>query len=197
MRASTLLLGLLVAPSVFAQTKPAAKPGGAMQAQMEALEKAQLPGTIHQWLKAKLAGSWTMQGKIYMGPGEPQLATGSAEGKAIHGDRFLVEEFTSTSMGKPMTGTIWFGYDNNRKRVTSAEIDSRGTSMTALSGTLDEATNTLTLTGPMWSHMLNREVSGRLVLHAESDKKHTVELYSTGPDGKEQKRMEQVYTRKP
>jgi hypothetical protein len=197
MRSSLLFVALLTSSTVYAQAKPVARPAGPSPAQIEAMEKAQAPGPIHQWLKSRLAGSWTMQIKVYTGPGEPQLATGTAEVKAIHGDRFLAEEFTTNIMGKPMTGTVTFGYDNMRKRVTSNEIDSRGTTMTMLSGTLDEATHTVTLTGPIWSMVANREVAGRLVLRAESDKKHTIELYSTGADGKEQKRMEQVYTRTP
>ena len=197
MRTPFLIAALLASSTALADAKTAAKPAVPTPAQLAEMEKVQAPGAMHQWLKSNLAGSWTIQAKIFMGPGETQAATGSAEIKATHGDRFIAEEFTTTMMGKPMTGTVTYGYENVRKRFTSTEIDSRGTTTTTLVGTLDEATKTVTFTGPIWSAMSNREVTGRLVLRAENEKKHTIELYSTGPDGKEQKRMEQVYTRKP
>jgi hypothetical protein len=167
-----------------------------MKQQMEAVEKAHAPGPQHAWLKANLAGTWTAQGKAFAPSGEVMASTGTAEVKAIHGDRFLVEEFTQMRMGKPVTGTIYYGYDNMRKKFTSAEIDSAGTGMTTISGTQDEATKTVTMTGMTWSMMLNKEVAMRLVLKVESEKKHTVEIFGTGPDGKEAKRLEVVYTRK-
>jgi len=99
-------------------------------------------------------------------------------------------------MGKPVTGTIWYGYDNGRKKFISAEIDSGGSGMTSISGTQDEATKVVTMTGNTWGMAMNREVAMRLVLKADSDKKHTIEIYGTGPDGKEAKKVEIVYTRK-
>ena len=190
---------VLLASSAHADPKPAAgkSPDDAKLKQtMEAAEKAHAPGPQHAWLKTNLAGSWTVQSKAFGPNGEVMPSTGTSEVKATHGGRFLVEEFTQTRMGKPMSGTIWWGYDNMRKKFTSAEIDSVGTGMTTLSGTLDDASKTLTLTGLTWSMSLNKEVPMRLVVHVESDKKHAIELFGTGADGKEVKRLELSYTRK-
>jgi hypothetical protein len=201
MRAWSVLFVLLFAAPVHAQGKPAGKDApakdGAKGASAEA-DKSLQPGPVHQWLKTSLVGSWTIAGKSFLGPDKTAQSSGTADVKAILGDRFFVEEFTNNvpNMGT-MHGSIWFGYDNMRKHATAAEIDDRGTTLTVLTGNLDEAKKTLTFTGPMWSNMSNREVAGRLVVRVESDKKHTIELYSAGPDGKEQKRFENVYTRKP
>jgi hypothetical protein len=195
-----LLLGSSVA---LADSKPA--PAKAVKAEngddakmkekIEAMEKAEAPGPMHQWLKTNLAGSWTTETHIFMGP-KPMVSTGSAEIKPIHGDRFLVEELSGSRMGKPMSLTAWYGYDKRKNTFVAAEIDSAGTGLTSLTGSLDEKTNTLTLTGNSWSHMLNKEVPIRLVIKADSDKKFVLELYSPGPDGKEAKRIETVHTRK-
>jgi hypothetical protein len=154
------------------------------------------PGPEHQWLRSSLAGSWSTHAKGLGPHGEAMESTGTAEIKSAHGDRFLVEEFANTRAGKPMSGTIWWGYDGARKKFTTAEIDSTGTSITALTGVLDDATKTITLTGNGFSHVLNREAPMRIVVHVESDKKHTVQIFGAGPDGKEVRRVEIAYERK-
>jgi hypothetical protein len=194
---SILVTSLLVCSLAHADAKPAGKPDDAkMKQMMEAAEKAHAPGPQHQWLKTNLAGSWTIESKSFGPNGETMTASGTAEAKAVHGDRFIAEEFSQMRMGKPMTGSLWFGYDNMRKKFTGAESDSVGTGMTFLSGDLDNAKKTLTLTGMTWSMMLNKEVQMRVVMKVESDKKHTIEIFSPGPDGKEAKRVEIAYTRK-
>jgi hypothetical protein len=160
------------------------------------LEKANAPTTQHQWLKTNLAGSWVTSTKLIMGPGEPKVVAGTAEVKPTHGDRFLVEEATGTMNGKPATRTVWFGYETGRKRFAVSEIDSAGVTISSMSGQLDDATKTLTFTGQIWSQHAGHDVPARLVLKVESDKKHTVEMFSPGPDGKETRRFESVYTRK-
>jgi hypothetical protein len=193
------LASFLLASSAHADSKPAAGAGpdqAKMKQMMEAAEKAHAPGPQHAWLKTNLAGTWTVQSKAFGPDGAVMPSSGSSEVKPTHGGRFLVEEFTQSRMGMPMTGTISWGYDNMRKKFTSAEIDSVGTGMTTLTGALDEASKTLTLTGLTWSMMLNKEVPMRLVLHVDSDKKHTVEIFGTGADGKEVKRLELSYARK-
>jgi hypothetical protein len=196
MRHFLLAAALLTANHAYAD-KPVAKPDDAkMKQMMEAAEKAHAPGPQHAWLKTNLAGSWTAQSKAFGPNGQVIESTGTAEVKPIHGDRFMEEQFTQMRMGKPVTGTIFYGYDNMRKKFTSAEIDSAGTGMTTISGTMDDATKTLTMTGLTWSMMLNKEVPMRLTLKVDSDKKHTIEIFGAGPDGKEMKRLEIVYTRK-
>jgi hypothetical protein len=150
----------------------------------------------HQWLKTHIAGNWTVQNKVYPPHGDPITTAGTSEVKAVYGDRFLIEEFSVARKGGPMRGTIWWGYDDLRKKFTSAEIDSASTNLTTVSGVFDEPSNTLTLTGIVWSAALNREAPLRVVVHVDSDDKHTVEIYGAGATGEEVKRQDIVYTRR-
>jgi hypothetical protein len=150
----------------------------------------------HQWLKKHIAGSWSIRNVVYPEHGDSLTTSGTSEVKAAYGDRFLIEEFSVARKGGPMRGTIWWGYDDLRKKFTSAEIDSAGTGLTAVSGLFDAPTNTLTLSGTVWSAPLNRETPLRLVVHIDGDDKHTIEIYGADASGGEVKRQEVVYTRK-
>jgi len=69
-----------------------------------------------------------------------------------------------------------------------------GTTIIFTEGTWDEKTKTMTMTGeensPMGKHAI------KFVTKFESDKKHTMEMFAPGMDGKEMKMMEIVYTKK-
>jgi hypothetical protein len=164
------------------------------KAMMEAWMKASTPGEPHQQL-AKQVGSWTTAVKFWMAPNAPaQESTGSSDMKSILGGRFIEENSKGTFMGQPFEGVGIFGYDNIKKKYTMVWVDNMGTMMETAEGTM--ADKTLTMNGEAIDPMTGKKAKHRSVLHFDSDKKYTMEMFGPDPKGKEFKMMEIVYTKK-
>jgi len=79
---------------------------------MEDMTAAATPGPQHRELAGR-AGSWTVDGKVWMEPGaEPMPMDATAEIEAYLDGRYTVEEFKSEFMGMPFEGRLVSGYDN-------------------------------------------------------------------------------------
>jgi Protein of unknown function (DUF1579) len=100
-----------------------------------------------------------------------------------------------TSMGQPFEGMGIMGYDNEKKQYQSVWIDNMGTGIMTGSGNYDPNTKTLTDQGK-FSCPAEGEKSYRAVLKMKDNDNFTYEWYMAGPDGKEFRAMEIVYTRK-
>ena len=192
-------VGLMTVGAFAEQKKPAAaKPAEKgmpdMKAMQEAMEKAATPGPQHKMIQG-MVGTWTTAGKFWMpGQAKPMEVTGTSEMKSALDGRFVVEEHKSTWMGKPFAGMGLMGFDNVSQKFQSTWVDSMGTAIMMTEGTFDDKTKTLTMTGEENSPMGKHPV--KFVTKMESDKKHTMEMWAPGPDGKEMKAMEITYTKK-
>jgi hypothetical protein len=114
----------------------------------------------------------------------------------IYGGRFLKEEVKGTWNGEPFEGTGYTGYDNVRGEYVSVWIDGVATSLMNVSGQYDGASRTLKLSGVNSCPMTGeKERPGRLETVITDDDHHTLTAYGAGPDGREFKTMEIVYTR--
>src|SRR5688572_17127040 len=88
--------------------------GGDMAAMMAAYEKAAMPGEPHKQL-LRTVGKWDLALKSWQDPSQPPMESkGTAETKAILGDRFIQTQVESTFMGKPFSGVGLMGYDNTK-----------------------------------------------------------------------------------
>src|SRR5688572_21197353 len=105
-----LLAGALLgtASRVLAEKKGAPDP----KAILAAMSKYAEPGDAHKLLKS-MEGAWATTAKVWLAPdGPPDTATGRAEFWPHHGDRFVIEEFNGSLLGRPVTLHLIFGYDN-------------------------------------------------------------------------------------
>ncbi len=201
-QACAMFLGLsLAAGLAFAAGKEAKKaeqkgPGPERQAMMDAWKKAGEVGPAHGRLKA-MAGTFDTTTRVWMQPGTPpQESKGKSENKLVFDGRFLQQEFKGSMMGQPFTGLGVTGYDNTKKKYVGSWMDSTNTGLAYMEGTADPAGKVLTMTmTKMADPMTGKEHAARTVTRIESDAKHVFEMYETGPDGKEFKSMEIVYTR--
>lgn len=183
-----------------AQPKPAPKaaaPGKPDEATMMAAMAKQAEVTENHKKLKPLVGKWQTTSRMWMDPAQPPVETkGSAEKRFILGERFVQEEFKGTAMGKPFTGQGLTGYDNNKQKFTSTWGDTMTTALFTTEGTADASGKDLVLTGSAYCPVEKKNKNFRHVLHIESEKKHTMEMFEVGSDGKETKTMEVVYTRK-
>lgn len=169
-------------------------PSAEEQAMMAAWQKAMTPGPQHQQL-ASSAGTWNFTGKFWMGgPDKPPTeATGTAERSVIHGGRALVENVKSSMFGQPFEGHGMTGYDNVAQKYWTTWTDNMSTGVMIGYGTCD-ATGTCTFTNEHYDPMTGQKKTSRSVLRHEGGKE-IFESYDVGPDGKEFKAMELVFTK--
>jgi hypothetical protein len=192
-----MALSLLVFTlQVAAQEKPASVPAAAAEEAMKAWAAYATPGEAHARL-AKLEGTWNVKTKSWMDPSQPpEETTGSCEFRMVLGGRYLEQRFQGTAMGQPFSGIGYTGFDNVKKKYEAYWIDSMGTGMMVMSGTLDKGGKKTVYTGSMLDPTNGKKVAIKSVDTEVDADTLLFEMWMSGPDGKMAKSMEMTYTRK-
>jgi Protein of unknown function (DUF1579) len=189
---SALLTGVAAADPNEKKGKGAAKDDP--QAMMAAYEQAGQPGEQHKQL-LKMVGKWNLALKSWMDPKAPPMeTTGTAETKALLGDRFVQTTVTSTMMGKPFAGVGISGYDKAKKKFVGTWMDSMSTGIMQAEGTADASGKVMTTQMTGTDPLTGKPTRMRIVGRWESDDK-MVEEFHEKKGGKEVKMMEITYTR--
>lgn len=162
---------------------------------MKSWQAYMTPGAEHKML-SRTDGTWNGVVTTWMMPGQPPMVNKCVtECHMIMGGRYQEMVSKGDMMGMPFEGRGIIGFDNEEKMFVSSWIDNFGTGMMHMKGKWDEKTNSITMTGMMMDPMSKKEQKMREV-HTMTDNDHmTVEMFSPGPDGKEFRSMEIVYTR--
>jgi hypothetical protein len=190
---------LFAAAALTLADEPKAKKAAAApmdeKAAMEAMTKASTPGDAHKQLET-LAGKWDVKVSSWMAPGKPPMeSTGKSEAKMTLGGRFLEEHFDGTFMGQPFTGMGYTGYDNVQKKYVGTWMDSMSTGVMTSSGKMGADGKTFAMTGSMSDPMSGKMTTVKEKLIVTDPDHHTFEMWGAGPDGKNFKMMEILYTR--
>ena len=160
---------------------------------MDKMMQAGTPGAAHQKLEP-LAGKFSIQSRMWIDPSKPpQESSGTAERTWIMDKRYLEERFEGDYGGHPFAGIGLYGYDNVTQQYVSSWIDSMSTSLTVSRGQLNG--NVLTYEGMMSDPMSGKESPFSMTYTLRSNDTQSVEMHGAGPDGKQVKWMEMVYTR--
>lgn len=164
---------------------------------MKAMMEAGMPGEPHKML-AKSNGTWDVEMTNWMADGAPPTTSkGKATNTMVLGGRYQQSKFTSDFGGMPFEGIGTTAYDNTEKKYVSTWMDNMSTAVMYSSGTWDDASKSMTLTGSMKSPANGLDCKMREVFKIIDDNHQVMEMY--GPDmktGKEYKMMELKYTRK-
>jgi len=164
---------------------------------MNAWMKANAANEHHQVL-AKMAGKWKTRSRFRTSPEAPwSESSGVSELKMIMGGKYLIEHLSGDMMpGMPFEGMGITGYDNTKKKYTSAWIDSMSTGIMTSLGTIDESKKVITFHGtiddPMTGQM-NKPV--KTVFQLINDSKYVIEMYDKDANGDWYKTMEVAYTK--
>lgn len=190
---ASFLLVLAVMPAAAQEQKEMSPEEAAM---MEAWTKAATLDENHKPL-AECVGTWNVTWLWWSKPGEqPMESSGTATYEMVLGGRYLKEKVKSEWMGQPFEGEGCTGYDNLKKAYVSTWIDNMGTGIMISEGEWNPATKTYTWQGEYVDAMTGKPKKMRMVEKVESADKHITDFFDMGPDGKEYKSMELVYTRK-
>lgn len=165
-----------------------------MQAEMKAMMEAGTPGEMHKWM-AKMTGDWTATIKAFV-PGMPESTdTGTMKVSMLFDGHYSRSHMKSTFMGQPFEGVGTLGFNNTTGKFESTWVDSMSTMTMMSTGSLDKATNTLTMTGQSVDCLTKKNAMTREVTTFKNDNEWGFVMYMTKEGEKEAKVMEINYVR--
>jgi hypothetical protein len=151
-------------------------------------------GPEHEALASR-AGSWSVEGRVWMGPGaEPMPMNATATTEVLLGGRCIVEEFKSEFMGTPFEGRLMQGYDNLAQRYWSVWSDDMSTGCWITYGT-ETAPGQLEFRGTAHDVLTPSGRPTRMTTTVNGDGSYTMKMFDTIKDGGEFQSMELRYTR--
>jgi hypothetical protein len=154
------------------------------------------PGEAHKWM-ASQDGVWEGEITMWMTPdAAPTKSVGRNVNKMVLGGRYQEGVHTGDFGGMPFEGHSTMAYDNVKKQFISTWIDNMGTGVMITEGTMDKATNTMTMKGKMMDPARQKEIDVKEVCRFIDSDNMVMEMYCAGPDGKEFKTMEIKSSRK-
>jgi len=193
-----IVLGVVLAiwaAAALAAEEKGKQTGQAMPPEMADWMKLAQPGEHHKHM-AMMAGDWKVHSKMWMAPGAPpEEGDGSATVRPILDGRFFLSEFRGTVMGQPFQGMGLDGYDNYKQKHVGTWIDSMGTMILSFEGSCSEGGKVMEMKGTFEDPTTRKPSYMRMVSRFKDDKTILFESFTPGPDGKETKNMEMVYTR--
>jgi hypothetical protein len=166
--------------------------------QMKAMIEYGTPGKMHEML-ASWNGTWNGETTIWPAAGAPPMkSTGTAVNSMALGGRYQMSKHSGNMMGMPFEGIAITAYDNAQKKFVSSWIDNMSTGIMNMTGTWDETTKSMNMSGTMPDICRpGKECTFREVFTIVDENTQNMEMY--GPDpatGKEYKMMEIKMTRK-
>jgi hypothetical protein len=166
------------------------------KAMMEKWQQVATPAEGHKKLEP-MAGEWTVKATMHETPDQPPtVSNGTATNEWVLGGRFLKQTFHGEFNGMPFEGVGFTGYDNYKKKYIGVWMDSMGTMMMTLVGSVDASGKVFTMTSEVDDFMTGKAMKTREVTRIVDANHHTFEMYGPDPKGKEFKMMEMTYTRK-
>lgn len=164
---------------------------------MAAMQELAAPTAEHARLNP-FVGTFRAEVRMWMGPGEPIITTGSMTNTWALGERFLRQEYTGDTSPDPtpfpnFAGHGYWGYNKHTQQYEGFWIDTASTIMQHEAGTVDEDGRTWTMIGEMVGPD-GCASTKRSVITLVNDDQHKMETYFTR-DGQEFKGMEIQYTR--
>ena len=174
-------------------TPKAALPDSVM---MQNWKEYMTPGKEHQMLKS-FNGTWVGELSMWMTPdAAPTKSIVTATNKMILGGRYQVSVQKGMFNGMAYEGQSTLGFDNARKDYVASWVDNMGTGIVKMEGPWNETTKTIDLRGTEIDPATGKEKSIRESFRIMDNDRQIMAMFETGPDGKENKVMEIIYTRK-
>ena len=160
------------------------------------VQKYGTPGDNHKRLEP-FVGKWTFRMRYWMKPGDtPQELHGTSENAWVFGGRFLKRDFKSAMDGQPFDAVGYTGYDNIRGEYQTVWLGTMGTGIMQVAGTYVAASDAITESGHFSCPITGEKARWMRAEWKISDNDHhTFTSYAKGPDGKEYRSVEEVYTR--
>lgn len=162
---------------------------------MDAMQAMSAPAEGHARLQP-FVGTFRAEVKIWMGPGDPMVSTGTMTNSMDLGGRFLRQDYK----GDPGSGSFpdfegrgFWGFNKATGKYEGFWIDTASTIMQTEAGSVDEPGKVWTMIGEI-PDGAGGMTTKRSVITLHDDDHHSMEMYFD-KEGKEIKGMEIRYTR--
>ena len=155
------------------------------------------PGSEHQRLQP-FEGTFKSEVKLWMGPGEPVISTGTMTSTWDINGLFMHQDYVGDPNEGPFPefkGKGYWGYNTATEKYEGFWIDNASTIMQSESGTCDAEGKTWEMCGEMTCPQSKQQFKKRSVVTLIDNDHNKMETFHTGPDGNEMKTMEINYTR--
>ena len=156
-----------------------------------------VPGAEHERLRP-FVGKFRAEVKIWMGPGEPMISTGTMNNTFELSGLYLQQDYvgdSSQGLYSGFEGKGFWGYNATQKRYEGFWIDNASTTMQFEHGDVDASGKVWEMKGEMVCPQSRQPFTKRSVITLIDDDTNRIEMYFTGPDGNEMKCMEINYSR--
>ena len=187
---SMLVLTIPFIPHI--STLSNAQQKGEKTSNMQEMLKATQPSERHKQLEV-LAGSWDVLVRFKYGPGPEREGKASTEAKWILGGRFLQQEYQSESGQVTLQ---FLGYDNQKKKFFEVKMDNMDTGVLYTEGTMSADGKVITNVGIRTDPITGESKKLRIVTTLTDKNHYTVEWFQPDSEGKEEKRVTMIHTRK-
>lgn len=153
------------------------------------------PGPEHEKL-APFEGTFRAEVRLWMGPGDPVVSTGTMVNRRTLGGLFLEQLYTGDPHEGPFPafeGRGFWGYNKETRQYEGVWVDNASSMMQTERGTLDTSGKVWSMSGVTTCH--GKKMNKRTVITLESEDRHRMESWFDEGQG-EHKAMEIRYVRK-
>lgn len=164
--------------------------------EMEAMQKCIEAGTMGEMHK-KLEyfnGPWNAEVSMIMG-GHTTTSKAKCTGEKVFDGRYIKSMFEGDMMGQPFHGVSHIGYNNASQKFETSWIDSMGTGMMLMTGTLDAAGKVYSFAGEYHCPIQNKLVAQREITTIIDANTYRMDFYMPNLEGKEEMQMSITYKR--
>lgn len=165
---------------------------GEKTSNMQEMLKATQPSERHKQLES-LAGNWDVLVRFKYGPGPEREGKASSEAKWILGGRFLQQEYQAESGQVTLQ---FLGYDNQKKKFFEVKMDNMDTGVLYTEGTMSDDRKVITNVGIRTDPLTGESRKLRIVTTLADKDHYTVEWFQPDSEGKEERRVTMIHTRK-
>jgi hypothetical protein len=166
-----------------------------MSKEMDEMMQMGKTGPEHGRLES-FAGKFKAEVKMWMGPGDPMVATGTMTNSLDLGGRYLRQDYKGDPSPGPFgsfEGRGYWGFNTGTKKYEGFWIDTASTMMQTETGTVDGAGKVWTMVGEMHDPS-GKPMKKRSVITLKDKNTHSMEMFME-KDGHEFRTMEIQYKR--
>ena len=166
-------------------------------ASMDAMQEMAAPGPEHDRLKP-FVGAFKAEVKIWMGPGDPMVSTGTMTNSLDFGGTFVRHHYQGDPSPEPtpfpdFEGRGFWGFNKNTQQYEGVWIDNASTIMQIETGTVDDSGRVWTMTGQIVDPSGAISTKKSITTLVDDDHHHMEMFFSKGDQ--EFKGMEIRYVR--
>lgn len=155
------------------------------------------PGPAHERLKP-FEGTFKSEVKMWFGPGDPQVTTGTMVNSWHLNGLFLHQDYQGDATEGPFAqfqGKGYWGFNQFTGQYEGFWIDTAAAMFQTETGDVDDSGKVWTMLSEVPSPQGEGMMTKRTIITVVDDDNHSMEMFFVTPDGNEMKSMEITYTR--